>query len=45
MSEPTRDELVQLCTDGVVPHDRWNEDTYYIPTRARLDRADGGDWY
>ena len=101
--DPTREELIQLCTDGVVPHDKWrnrdsagaqiqlgqarallaagcdfrvlrgsnylssndrtwwlwiewhgfdyfewgvgtDDDTFYLPTRARLDRAAGGDW-
>lgn len=101
----TREELIQLCTDGVVPVDQWaNRDTagaqeqlgsalallragceyqtagdpadtanthwirisypgfsafeygrddrinwtsdlYYIPTRTRLDNANGSDWY
>lgn len=22
-----------------------DDDTFYLPTRARLDRANGGDWY
>ncbi|WP_235738962.1 hypothetical protein [Nocardioides alcanivorans] len=28
MSKPTREELIDLCERGVVPHDRWsNRDT------------------
>lgn len=98
---PTRDELIALCTDGVVPVEKWSnrdsadaqrqlgearallaagcnfkvadspestdqtwwidttfpgfghfdwggvfdEETFYIPRRARLDSADGRDWY
>lgn len=105
----SREDLVQLCTDGVVPQEKWRNrdtsgaqrqlgearallaagcdffvlhgtgthslrtdentiwvsiewhgfehfeygadshltenDTFYIPTRARLDAANGGDWY
>lgn len=98
---PTREELVGLCTDGVVPVEKWSnrdtasaqrqlgearallaagcyfhvaaspksddntwwiytsfpgfghfdwggvedEETFYIPTRARLESAAGRDWY
>lgn len=99
-TQPTRDELIQLCHDAIVPQERWNDrdsaiahrqlgeclallragcefsiegDTtdetiwvrityrgfaafeygddqlahhkFYVPTRARLDRASGEDWY
>ena len=100
----SREELIELCTDGVVPQGKWrnrdsasaqiqlgqarallaagcefhvitrgsmasddktiwveiswfgfshfeydsnatDDDTFYIPTRARLDRVNGEDWY